>query len=52
MDIHGLCPDVLLYDEENWPRPGDGKRPLASGVLLGEAADQRCWHAESCGNSR
>lgn len=33
MDVHGSWPDALLYKEENWPRPGDGKRPLALWVL-------------------
>lgn len=43
MDEHRLCSD----DD----RPGDGKRSLALGVLLGEAADQRHWHTRSCGIS-
>lgn len=34
MDLNGLCPDVLLY-EENWSRLKDDKRPLALWVFLG-----------------
>lgn len=51
MDVHGLCRDVPLDKEENWPRPGGGKRTLALRVLLGEAAGQRRWHARSGGTS-
>lgn len=45
---------ALMYPltrRRNWPRPGGGKRTLALGVLLGEAAGQRRWHARSGGSS-
>lgn len=47
IDCALMCPST----RGTGPGQGDGKRPLAWGMSLGESADRRHWHAWSCGTS-